>query len=156
MMGVVDIIDTDPSHIRELALTMREADQREIVSAGFTPKSALWRSYRESIYRKTALVDNRVAACWGVTGNLFGGKGVPWLLTSSHCELVSPLVFARIYKKETKTMLRMFPTLVNYVDASYTEAVRLLEICGFQLDDPEQFGRNGALFHRFELRIAVG
>jgi hypothetical protein len=47
-------------------------------------------------------------------------------------------------------MLEAFPLLENYVDSSYTEAVRLLHIIGFEIGMPEYV--NGALARKFTKR----
>lgn len=153
-MVEISVINTSPEHIQILARTLRQADEQEIVAAGFKPHRILWRSYKTSIICRTAFVDGEIAACWGCCGNVFGSVGIPWLLTSPACENVSSLKFARIYKEEVGKMLELFPLLVNVVDARYTKAVRLLEIAGFHLEEPQPFGRYGALFRRFSLRAA--
>lgn len=148
---IINIAPTTADYVRELGKTMREADQDEIKAAGYIPHRILWQSYRLSVYTRTALVDGVVAAIWGVCGNIFERVGTPWLLTAPACELVSPLVFARIYKGEAEQMLEIFPHLVNIVDARYTRAIRLLKMTGFHLDDPQPYGKEGALFRRFSM-----
>lgn len=148
---MITIIPIITKHVRQLSLTMRSADRRECIAGGLDPEQALSDSWDGSVYSRTALVNGKVAACWGVTGT--GSTGAPWLLTGTACETVSPLAFARIYRREISVFLEYFPHLVNHVDASYTGAVRLLEICGFRLDDPQPWGSHGALFRRFELGL---
>ncbi len=82
---------------------------------------------------------------------IMGNTGAPWLLTSPEALKVSPLRFARVYKAEVQKMLKMFPNLVNYVDSSYNQAVRLLQIVGFDLEDPKPYGKNGGLFRKFTM-----
>lgn len=81
-----------------------------------------------------------------------GDVGRPWLLTTYAAEKISPLRFTRIYQDEVLRMLDVFPRLVNYVDSRYTKATRLLDIIGFELDEPEPMGVNGILFQKFEMR----
>lgn len=126
---------------------MREADKREITSYGFTHARGLWRSYKHGLMNRTMLIDGKVACCWGVGGVYMGEVGTPWLLTSYEVEKISPLKFARTYQREVHKMLKLFPKLVNYCAADYDEAIRLLQICGFTIGEPEKMG-NG-LFRRF-------
>lgn len=147
----IQIVDTTPAHIREIADHLRFDDKREIEAFGFPTNRALWRSFKDSILRKTGLIDGKVAAIWGVGGVPMGGEGRPWLMTSDVVERVSPLRFARIYQEEVLKMLGIFPKLVNYVDLRYIKAVRLLDIIGFKISDPEPSGLNGALLCKFEM-----
>jgi hypothetical protein len=98
---------------------------------------------------RTGLVNGRVGAMWGVVGMALGQLGQPWLLTGPACRLISPLLFARIYRQEALAMLDFFPRLENYVDASYGAAVRMLRLAGFWVDEPMPYGAKGALFRRF-------
>lgn len=148
----VEIVDTCARHVRELGVVLRAADRQEIEVYGFPTNKALWRSFKGSIMRRTALIDGDVAAIWGVGGAPLSETGQPFLMTSDAVEKVSPLRFVRIYQNEVLKMLQLFPHLVNYVDAAYTKAVRLLDIIGFTLGDPEPVGPHGAMFRKFEMR----
>lgn len=144
---MVTIVPTTPSHIAALKMNLRAEDAAEILCFGASIQQALWRSYRNSLMRKTALIDGVVAACWGVCGTFLGQVGQPWLLTSPEVKRVSPLFFARTYQKEVIGMREMFPCLENFVAAEYDAAIRLLDITGFSIDEPEKKG-NG-MYRRF-------
>lgn len=133
----ITIVPAIGAHIAALKANLRAEDEAEIVRFGITVQKALWYSYRNSLTRKTALIDGVVAACWGVHGVFMGNTGVPWLITTSEVRRISPLLFARIYQQEVLSMLKMFRKLENYVDPAYTSAVRLLEIIDFKVSDPE-------------------
>lgn len=148
---IINIVPATSAHIRELSNTLRDADRREMEAFGFPSCKALWRSYKGSFLRKTALVDGEVAAIWGVGGVPMGLEGNPWLMTSVACERVSPLRFARIYQQQVQEMLRIFPRLVNWVDSEYDKAMRLLDIIGFTLHAPEPLGKYGHKYCKFEM-----
>lgn len=150
-MADVEIVESTVTHVRQLAGSLRYGDQKEIESYGFTVNKGLWRSYKGSILRRTALVEGHVAAMWGVCGDPMGGLGQPWLLTSHWAEKISPLRFARVYQQEVYAMLDIFPRLVNYCDAEYDKAIRLLDIIGFRIGEPEPLGEKGALYRKFEI-----
>jgi hypothetical protein len=143
------IIPTVPAHLREMAGILRPEDEQEIVSFGLTPKKALWQSYRHSVLRKTAFIDGKLAALWGCSGTLLSDNGRPWLMTTPEVKRISPLKFTRIYQQEALAMLEMFGQLCNFVETSYTEAIRLLEISGFTVEPPESLGPNGESFRVF-------
>jgi len=136
-------------HLRSIELRPEDID--EIIALGCSKEKALWRSYKSSIMRNAALIDGKVAAVWGVGGEVLGGIGKPWLLTSAEVYKISPLRFARIYQQEVEKMLSIFPKLVNYCDTRYSAAIRLLDITGFKIDEPAPQGMNGMLYSRFEM-----
>jgi hypothetical protein len=150
-MSGVTIIPATAVHVRALGHSMREADEREITCLGLVAHRVLFRSYRYSIIRKTAIVDGEVAAMFGASGVLFGRVGQPWFLTGPASEKVDPIEFARLYRKEVRQMLHLFPILENWVDASYDKAVRLLTIAGFEMGEPKPFGPNNALFRKYRM-----
>lgn len=145
----IDIIPTVPAHLREMANALRPEDEQEILSFGLTKEKALWQSYKYSILRKTALIDGKIAAIWGVSGTLLSNNGRPWLMTTPEVKRISPLRFTRIYQKEALAMLEIFPQLCNIVETSYTEAIRLLEISGFTVEPPQALGPNEESFRVF-------
>lgn len=140
VVPVISIIDSHGPHTVALKDNLRPEDVNEIIRFGVTVKHALWYSYKNSLIRKTALIDGKVAAMWGCTGTFLGKVGIPWLLTAPEVRNISPLKFTRIYQQEVVKMLRMFQRLENYVDAEYASAVRLLEIIGFTVEEPQKIG----------------
>lgn len=149
MVPKIEITDALPVHVEYMKSNLRKDDANEILRLGMTIQHSLWRGYRESVYRKTALVDGIPSAMWGVQGSLLGSKGRIWLMTSPEVYKVSPLCFARLYQEEVHKMLKIFQRLENFVDSSYTAAIRLLDITGFNIGDPEPIGVNGAMYRRF-------
>lgn len=143
----ISILSTTPEHLRALAMVLRPEDEGEILAFGISPAKALWRSYKGSIFSKTAFIGSDIAACWGCSGSFLGTTGQPWLLTSEAVRNISPLRFARIYQQEVHQMLEFFQILENYVGAEYDAAIRLLDIVGFTVGEPERKG-NG-MYRRF-------
>lgn len=146
------ILPSTTTHVRELVDKLRPADRHEVERYGFPPNKAIWRSFKGSFMRRTAFIDGEIAAMWGVGGTLMGEIGQPWLLTGGAVEKISSLRFARIYQQEVLRMLKVFPVLVNYVDTDYTKAIRLLDIVGFEIGEPEPIGPNKAIYRKFEMR----
>ncbi len=134
----VSIVPATSSHISALKLNLRPEDAEEIVRFGVTIQKAVWYSYKHSLIRKTALINGIVAACWGCSGVFMGQVGIPWLMTTPEVKKVSPLRFARIYQQEVMEMLKIFPRLENSVDSEYDSAIRLLEIIGFTIENPQK------------------
>lgn len=135
-------------HCNRLAPCLREADKLEILRAGVTVPEALERSWSESLMTRALIVDNEVAAVWGCAGSPLSGLGQPWLLTAPAFARV-PVAMVKAGREDTLSWLRVFPRLENYVDATYREACRFLEVLGYRLDPPEPAPRTGAPFRRF-------
>ncbi len=146
---IVTIVPTTAEHILHIRDNLREDDRREVEGLGLTARQALWRSFKRSVYTRTAIIDGEPVAAWGVAGSLLGLTGQPWLLTTEGVKKVSPLKFARIYQLELKEMLKIYPKMSNFVLSDYCEAVRLLEIVGFKLGESLPLGKHGVLFKKF-------
>ena len=143
------IVPTTREHLLVMATKLRVKDLEELEAAYLTPRRALWRGFRRSLWTRTAFVDGEIAAIWGLNApSAIGFVGVPWLLTAPALERAA-FAFIREAKKEVARMLEQYPTLDNYVLASYQGAIRFLKIMGFTLEEPEAIGRNGELFRRF-------
>lgn len=147
----VEIVPATAAHARELKDTLREKDRHEIEAYGFSCAKGLWRGYKYGLRNRTALIDGKVGAMWGVGGVYMGSVGQPWLLTSPEVYKISPLRFARIYQKEVLHMLELFPRLENYVCADYPAAIRLLSITGFEIGQTVKVG-NG-FYRKFSRRV---
>ena len=145
----IDVVPTQARDLRAIAASMRAADAAEAMAMGMTPERALWGSFHRSIFCHTAFVDGRAAAVFGLCGNLLDEVGFPWLATTPAIELI-PKTFVRCARLEVGLMLAAKPRLVNWVDASYYRAQRLLTAIGFTLSAPEPFGPNGEPFRKFE------
>lgn len=147
---MIEIIPSVFSHAYDLSLTLREKDKQEIEAFGMNPRRTLFNCFRKSCYRKTGLINGNVAAMWGVFGTPLSSDGQPWLLTGTLVETISPLRFAKIYRKEVHLMSQMFPVLENYVDSNYEEAIKMLKLASFEVTDPVEI--NGNLFYKYSLR----
>lgn len=147
-MSAYTIIEATPAHLLALRDRLRAEDRAEITCAGWTPRRALWRSYRGSVIRRTVLIDGMVAAIGGCGGSVLAGVGNPWLLTAPEFERL-PVAMVREGRAEIAKMLGLFPRLENMVAAEYRRACRFLEVLGFVLEAPVPVGPSAARFRRF-------
>lgn len=148
---MIEIVPTTFCHILRLRNSLREDDRREIECLGFTPLRGILESYRGGLINKTALVNGKVAAMWGLK-ETNKNEGMPWFLTTKALEEAPPLFFVRTYKKEVEEMLEIFPRLVNHVLFDYVSSIRVLRLAGFTVEGPEQYG--AGIFRRFVLEAA--
>lgn len=150
-MAEYRIVDAERWHVGMLDKKLRAEDVAEAISLGLKTKSALWKSFRSSVLRKTAFVDGEIAAMWGMGGNLLSDEGRPWLATAAPVEKV-PIAYVKIGKMAVSEMLSLRSNLRNVVPVNYPKAVRFVRMIGFSLSEPLPFGPNGDLFHIFSMR----
>jgi GNAT superfamily N-acetyltransferase len=146
-MNIV-IRDSISSDVRNLSNNIRETDLREALGLGEESHKLLFRLYRHAVYRKTAEVDGKIAAMWGVNGTLFGTTGIPYFVTGKDIEEVVSIKVARIYLQEVKVIQGMFPHLEHYVDVTHTKALKLLKLAGFTWSTVQIKGLNGVEFYQ--------
>lgn len=150
-MARVEVVDTLPEHIRELADNVSPADIEMAKRIGIKPMKGLWKSYRRSLYSRTMLINGEILAIWGLVGVCLGGKGYPWLITSPVAEEY-PFKIAFRYRQELKEMLQYFPVLVEIADTKHEKSLRMLKLMGFTFGEMMPYGKNGELFIRAEKR----
>jgi hypothetical protein len=152
-MTSIEIVPATLEHIQTMGETMNHEDRLEFLAAGLIPHRDLWKGWKRSIIRRSAIVDGELAAIWGVMGSLMGDVGTVWLITSPKARETSPHKFAAIYKEEVRKMLEIYPVLCNMVDDRYIGAKRMLRIAGFKMDEPQPIGKFNRMFRKFT-RIA--
>lgn len=144
---MINIVDSTMAHAKELTSNLREADRLEAIRFGLDPNKAVFQAYRKALYRKTAMLDGSVIAMWGVSGTPMSNIGLVYLITGNGITNITPMKFSRLYKKEVEIMNTLFPILENYVDSTYTGAVRMLKIAGFAIEPSIKINNNQ--FSRF-------
>lgn len=133
-----------------LARNLRDGDRLEVTSLGLSPMVALRKSFQHAIIRRTAIVDDQIAAMWGMGGTMLSNVGYPWMLTAPAVERV-PVGFFREARSGVLEMLRLRNRLEGHVAAQYTCACRFLTALGFELGEPEPKGPHGILFRSFTM-----
>lgn len=128
----IKILDTTAAHIRDMAATMHPDSAETALKLGVTPGQALWRSFRQSIYCKSAFIDGKIAAIWGLGGELYGNIGKAWLIVTEDVE-EHPFKVAFIYRSELRKMQELYPVLEDYLDENNEKSARMLKIMGFEI-----------------------
>ena len=106
---MIEIIQATLSHVQELSMTMNREDRDEVEGLYLKAHRVLWRGWKNSVIRKTLMIDGEVGAIWGVTGSPLALIGHPWMLTSKKVRGMSPHTFAKLYKSEVRGLLEVFP-----------------------------------------------
>ena len=148
----IHIVPATGEHAVILANNLRDGDRREIEVCGLTPKRAIWKSLRNSLYADAIFVDGDLALMFGLCSSYIGHTGYPWLLTTPAVARM-PIAFIKVGRQQVQKMLEWRPQLIGYVDASYGGACSFLIACGFKLDEPEPFGINNAPFRRYHIGL---
>ncbi len=128
----ITIEDTCPWHLRDMAQAMQADSAETAYKMGVTPLKALWSSYRESIICKSAFIDGKLSAIWGVRGNILSETGNPWLIMTPETQEY-PMRVAFRYRAEINKMLEMFPCLEEFVPETNEKSIRMLELMGFKV-----------------------
>jgi hypothetical protein len=136
-----------PGDINALLANMRKKDIEECKAFGMSPGRALRRAVKSALYAKSAWLDGKIVAMWGVSGPVISEVGGAWMLTGNGVETI-PLTFVHIAMQELEEMHKYKKALTGHVAADYHEAVRLLSILGFSIARPRQVGHNGVLLHQ--------
>lgn len=138
------IIEARHQDVWKLARRLREEDRAAAAAAGFAPRDLLYRMWRDSPYRRAALIDGQVAALWGCYAPLLCATGEAWLKTAPEVERL-PLAFVKEARRELVAMLENRVELQTAVDARSERAIRFVRILGFELDPPQRSCLTGQL-----------
>lgn len=145
----LEIIQTTVEHLKSLDQNIRPKDKLEALRLGFEPIQALIQCHKYAIVRKTILIDRQVAAVYGVTGNLFSDRNTIYLATSNVVTKLPHISFVRIYIAELEELSKIFQKLDCFVDAQYSEAIKLIEFVGFKREQTLEL--NGNQFYLYSL-----
>tara|TARA_R100000781_G_scaffold87375_2_gene53764 strand:- start:9243 stop:9704 length:462 start_codon:yes stop_codon:yes gene_type:complete len=141
-------------HREELVKNIRQVDAEEIWAySGRTPRDVM--DELEVVGRHTALAGlaNGALLC------LFGAQpftalssvATPWLLGTNALQHNTP-AFLRMSKKWVQQQMKVYDTLVNFVDARNVKSIRWLKWLGFKVYPAVPTGPFQQPFHRFEMR----
>lgn len=153
-MIAVEIVPAQFCHTHDMAARLLPEDEAEMAAVGMSGRRALYRSWRGSLWARTALVDGEPAAMWGVSGAPLGDVGIPWLLMAEPSRKVTPLCIARIYRHEVERMTRTFPILRQHVDVRHAKAIAMMRFAGFVIGEPVASPRTGCKFYPVEMKVA--
>jgi len=134
-----------------LARRLRPGDRAEALATGMDPRRALRFCFRHSLYPpQVCVVDDEIAAMWGLYGEILSDVGHPWLMTGMAAERI-PVTFLKIGRRTVEEMLSHKPQVSNFALAGYSEAISFLQRLGFRLDEPRPLRPGGPPFRRFHI-----
>ncbi len=148
--SAVEFRPATPADAHDLAPRLRALDAAEVRAAGSEPLPALISAIEQSLDARAAVHAGRVVMLFGYSApDPFGDVASPWALGSPEVVRLLPSHsrFARDYLRQVR---RLYPSLVNFVDARNKPAIRWLRHIGFEIAEAAPFGPLGSPFHKFE------
>jgi len=149
---VVKFVEPDMNLIKAIARDMRQADINEIWEARRqTPIKALIDGWDRSDFSAVVVVDDEPCVMLGlVVSDILSGMGVTWLL-GTDTALKHKRQFVKLVPQVMNEMLNRCSKLYNWVHSENYESIRWLKRIGFTIEEPEKYGFNGAMFHKFHI-----
>jgi len=141
--------------IEEIAKDMRQSDVEEVwASSHHTPLEALTKGWHASDYHAVAVCDGEPLVMFGlVKCDILSGSGSIWMLGSNRS-----LKYRKEFMVRTPLvideMLRICSHLSNRVHGKNVDSIKWLRRLGFTIDDPEPYGPDSELFHKFYIQRA--
>lgn len=149
-MSVIKFEKPTLAMVEHIAANMRDEDRREVwASSNSTPYEALFNGWNASHLVTVVTVNNIPCVMLGlVKRDVLSGHGVPWLLGTEGA-LKHRRQFLKLSPPVIEEMLNVCPVLYNYVHVENTLSIVWLRWLGFTIMNPEPYGANGELFHKF-------
>lgn len=142
-----------PGDIEDLAGRLRRADLDEIAAmSALSPVDALAMSVDKAGVAMVGVMDGVPELIFGAgDASILTGVGAPWLVSSDKL-LSRPMWALRESVRWRDKLLSRYAVLRNAVHADNLVSVRWLKWLGFTIHPARPIGRNGELFHVFDMR----
>ena len=152
-MAVYSFSPATPDVIPFLAERARQSDIDELqAAAGLTPAEAMSGGLCESTKTWTGYL-NGIPCCMFGVAPVDGADeiGACWMTGTDLIER-HPRAFLEGSRRAFREMLEVYPTLINYVDARHSKALRWLRWLGAEVNEARPYGVEGLPFHFFQVR----
>ncbi len=116
--------------VRPMSKRLRAAACVTLNAYGFRPRQALHRVYISSFYCRTALIDRKPVAMWGIMGTLMSECAYVWLVMSDEIANI-PRVIVREAKRELSAIMENYSDVATTVLPEDDAAVRFALYLGF-------------------------
>lgn len=117
-------------HVRPMSRHLRAAACMTLRGFGFDSRRALHRAFLQSIYCRTALIDGKPVAMWGVVAGLMSETAYVWLVISDQIANI-PLSITREAKAELSKIMEHYDELAATVLPDDDAAIRFAVYLGF-------------------------
>ncbi len=147
------IIEAKSVHVGIIAGQLGPDERARFAHEGRNPRHVMRGFFRQSSYRRTALLDGRPIAIWGVTGTLCSSEGILWLRLTTAARKMPRLVVEES-RKELARMLETRQRLVIYIAEHDRLALRFAGFLGFEFAAPTMIEGVNFMAHRGALEHA--
>lgn len=125
------VVPASVRHIRPMSRRLRAAACLTLQAFGHDPRRALHRIFLNSFYCRTALIEDRPVAMWGVTGTLLNDVVYVWLVMSDDIANI-PRTIVWEAKKELSNIMANYREIATTVLPDDDAAIRFAVYLGFQ------------------------
>lgn len=152
-MTKAQVLPVSIDEAEAIAAIVRPADYDEITGAlGIDMVTGLQVCFGDSLKASKIVVAGEIVAVFGdAIHDAQAGIGVPWLISTIHVEGRNSRHFLKVCRPEVQEMLARHHTLINYVDARNTHAIRWLKWLGFSFCEAAPYADKGMPFHQFTM-----
>jgi hypothetical protein len=148
---MIRIVDAEPRHVGMIARQMSEGDCARFIGLGRDPRRVIRGFFRQSSYRRAALLNDEPIAIWGLTGSLMSSTGLLWLRLTEEAKKI-PLRVVKECRLELAAMMEMRHEIVCYLHHDDTAAIRFARFFGFEVGEPAMLDGIGFVARRGSLR----
>jgi hypothetical protein len=124
------IVPASIRHIKPMAARLRAAACITLQGFGYEPRRALHRVFLNSFYCRTAMVEGRPVAMWGITGTLLNDAAYVWLVMSDDIANI-PRSITREAKTELSRIMENYREIATTVLPDDEAAIRFAVYLGF-------------------------
>lgn len=134
---------------------MRMGGAVTVEAFGFNPREGLRRAFVASHHVRTALIDGRPIAMWGLYGPLLAWETYVWLVLAEEAADI-PFTVVREARRALAAAASMYDEVIAGVALDDTKAVRFARFLGFTQDsEPEPYGDGYVLRMRYTPKVAL-
>lgn len=124
------IVPASVRHVRPMAAQLRAAACITLQGFGLRPREALRRAYVASPHCRTALMDGKPIAMWGVKNTMLGNTGVVWLVLSEAVTHM-PVAVVKEARAELAAVMERLDEIAITVLPDDEAAIRFAVYLGF-------------------------
>lgn len=125
-----EVLPASVMHIRPMARAMRAASVITVEGFGYNPREALRRIFVSSFYCRTAVMDGKPVAMWGVCGSILGDEATVWLVLSNAIQAL-PKAIVREARAELAKVAENYRVVNTTVVPDDEVALRFAIFLGF-------------------------
>ncbi len=150
-LNMLRVVDAEPRHVGMISAGMTVEECARFIGLGRDPRRVIRAFYRQSSYRRAALLDDRLIAIWGLTGPLLASTGLIWLRLTDEAKKM-PRLLIKECRIELAQMMDMRQEIVTYLYHDDPVGMRFAEFFGFEVGEPKPIVGTGHIGCRGVLR----